>query len=91
MSLFSLEFLLKGSQKLDCQLLICLFAVDNKGINYFHTKTELLLFLIALGLRLQCFIGAQYGTQPEKLRLQIRPLGEVGSLRGSFQYKTVRI
>ena len=91
MSLFLLGFLLKGSQKLDCQLLICLFAADNKGINYFHIKTELLLFLIALGLRLPRFIGAQCGAQPEKLRSKIRPLGEVGSLRGSFQYKTVRI
>ena len=91
MSLFLSGFLLKGSQKLDCQLLICLFAADNKGINYFHIKTELLLFLIMLGFRLPHFIGAQCGAQPEKLRLKIRPLGEVGSLRGSFQYKTVRI
>ena len=56
MSLFLLGFLLKGSQKLDCQLLTCLFAADNKGINYFHIKTELLLFLIMLGLRLPRFI-----------------------------------
>ena len=55
MSLFLLGFLLKGSQKLDCQLLTCLFAADNKGINYFHIETELLLFLIALGLRLPRF------------------------------------
>ena len=55
MSLFLLGFLLKGSQKLNCQLLICLFAADDKGINYF-IKTELLLFLIALGLRLSHFI-----------------------------------
>ena len=68
MSLFLLGFLLKGSQKLDCQLLTCLFAADNKGINYFHIKTELFFFLIALGLRLPRFIGAQCGAQPEKLR-----------------------
>ena len=55
MSLFLLGFLLKGSQKLDCQLLTCLFATDNKGINYFYIKTKLLLFLIALGLRLPRF------------------------------------
>ena len=55
MSLFLSGFLLKGWQKLDCQLLTCLFAADNKGINYFHIKTELLLFLIMLGLRLPCF------------------------------------
>ena len=55
MSLFLLGFLLKGSQKLDCQLLTWLFAADNKGINYFHIKTELLLFLIVLGLRLPHF------------------------------------
>ena len=46
-------------------------AADNKGINYFHIKTELLLFLIVLGLRLPCFIGAQCGAQPEKLRVKI--------------------
>ena len=51
MSLFLLGFLLKGSQKLDCQFLTCLFAADNKGINYFHIKTELLLFLSA-GLKI---------------------------------------
>ena len=55
MSLFLLGFLLKGLQKLDCQLLTCLFAANNKGINYFHIKTELLLFLIVLGLRLPRF------------------------------------
>ena len=42
----------KGLQRLDCQLLNCLFAADNKGINYLHIKTTFLLFLIALGLRL---------------------------------------
>ena len=68
MSLFLSGFLLKGSQKLDCQLLTCLFAADNKGINYFHIETKLLLFLITLGLRLPCFIGTQCGAQPQKLR-----------------------
>ena len=55
MSLFLSGFLLKGLQKLDWQLLTCLFAADNKGINYFHIKTKLLLFLITLGLRLPRF------------------------------------
>ena len=58
MSLFLSGFLLKGSQKLDCQLLTCLFAADDKGINYFCIETKLLLFLIALGLRLPRFIFA---------------------------------
>ena len=83
MSLFLSGFLLKGSQKFDCQLLICLFAADNKGINYFYFENELLLFLIMLGLRLPCFIGAQYGTQPEKLRAKIEHLRGVGLFRGS--------
>ena len=55
MSLFLSGFLLKGLQRLDCQSQICLFAADNKGINYFHIETELLLSLITLGLRLLCF------------------------------------
>ena len=50
LSLFS-GFLLKGLQRLDCQLLNCLFAAENKAINYFHNKTTFLLFLIALGLK----------------------------------------
>ena len=44
-------FLPKGLQRLGCQLLNCLFDADNKGINYFHIKTKLLLFLIVLGLK----------------------------------------
>ena len=67
MSLFLLGFLLKGSQKLDCQLLICLFAADNKGINYFHIKTELLLFLIALGLRLPHFTYTPEGINTNEI------------------------
>ena len=59
MSLFLSGFLLKGLQRLDCRLLICLFAADNKGINYFHIETELLLFLIVLGLRLPRFTYAK--------------------------------
>ena len=51
---------MKGSQKLDCQLLTCLFAADNKGKNYFHIKTKLLLFLIVLGLRLPHFIYKRF-------------------------------
>ena len=52
MSLFLLGFLLKGSQKFDCQLLICLFAADNKGINYFHIKIKTLTFLNCAGLKI---------------------------------------
>ena len=63
MSLFLSGFLLKGSQKLNCQLLTCLFTADNKGINYFHNNTGLLLFLIALGLRLPCFIYMEEGKE----------------------------
>ena len=84
MSLFLLGFLLKGSQKLDCQLLICLFAADNKGINYFHIKTKLLLFLITLGLRLPRFIGAQCGAQPEKLRSKNLTIGRGRLVKGLF-------
>ena len=84
MSLFLLGFLLKGSQKLDCQLLTCLFAADNKGINYFHIKTELLLFLIVLGLRLPRFIGAQCGAQPEKLRSKNSNIGRGRLVKGLF-------
>ena len=84
MPLFLLGFLLKGSQKLDCQLLTCLFAADNKGINYFHIKTELLLFLIMLGLRLPRFIGAQCGAQPEKLRSKNSNIGRGRLVKGLF-------
>ena len=88
MSLFLLGFLPKGSQKLDCQLLICLFAADNKGINYFYIENGLLLFLIVLGLRLPRFIGAQYGTQPEKLRAKIEHWRGVGRHFYRIRYKT---
>ena len=90
MPLFLLGFLPKGSQQLACQLLNCLFATDTKGINYLFIKILLLLFLIALGFNLTNYTGVQCGAQPEKLRSQIRTLGEVGSLRGSFRYKTVK-
>ena len=84
MSLFLSGFLLKGSQKLDCQLLTCLFAADNKGINYFHIKTELLLFLIMLGLRLPRLIGTQCGAQPEKLRSKNSNIGRGRLIKGLF-------
>ena len=84
MSLFLLGFLLKGSQKLDCQLLTCLFAADNKGINYFYIKTKLLLFLIVLGLRLPRFIGTQCGAQPEKLRSKNSNLWRGRLIKGLF-------
>ena len=84
MSLFLSGFLLKGSQKLDCQLLTCLSGADNSGINYFHIETKLLLFLIALGLRLPRFIGAQYGAQPEKLRSKNLNIGRGRLVKGLF-------
>ena len=84
MSLFLSGFLLKGLQKLNCQLLTCLFAADNKGINYLHIKTKLLLFLIVLGLRLPRFIGAQCGAQPEKLRSKNSNIGRGRLVKGLF-------
>ena len=45
-------FLPKGLQKIDCQLLICLFAAYLKGINYFILKPELSLFFNHAGLRI---------------------------------------
>ena len=84
MSLFLSGFLLKGLQKLDCQLLTCLFTADNKGINYFHIETKLLLFLIALGLRLPRFIGTQCGAQPEKLRSKNSNMGRGRLVKGLF-------
>ena len=84
MSLFLSGFLLKGLQKLDCQLLTCLFAADNKGINDFHIKTKLLLFLIALGLRLPRFIGAQCGAKPEKLRSKNSTIWRGRLVKGLF-------
>ena len=44
-------FLPKGLQRLDCQLLNCLFAAANKKNKLFYIQTQLLLFLIALGLK----------------------------------------
>ena len=84
MSLFLSGFLLKGLQKLNCQLLTCLFAADDKGINYFHIKTKLLLFLITLRLRLPRFIGTQCGAKPEKLRSKNSTIGIGRLVKGLF-------
>ena len=49
--LFFSGFLPKGSQRLACQLLNCLFAANTPGINYSIIKILLLLFFTALGLK----------------------------------------
>ena len=84
MSLFLLGFLLKGSQKLDCQLLTCLFAADNKGINYFYIKTKLLTFLNRAGLKITTLHWRQYGAQPEKLRSKNSNIGRGRLVKGLF-------
>ena len=50
--LFFSGFLLKGLQRLACQLLNCLFAANTQGINYSFIKILLPLFVTALGLKL---------------------------------------
>jgi len=50
--LFFSGFLPKGSQRLACQLLNCLFAANTPGINYSIIKILLSLFFTALGLKL---------------------------------------
>ena len=49
--LFFPGFLPKGSQRLACQLLNCLFAANTPGINYSIIKILLSLFFTALGLK----------------------------------------
>ena len=64
--LFFSGFLPKGSQRLACQLLNCLFAANTQGINYSFIKILLSLFFTALGLKLTTL--HIYATIPPDVR-----------------------